>query len=70
MNARGGRADERQLRPSIRERARRSGSPDVDALTALEPVGGLVEPGWPLNPRYDVPTILREAIEQHLATTS
>jgi hypothetical protein len=32
----------------------------------LEPYGGLVEPEWALRPRYDFPTIVREAIEEHL----
>ncbi len=32
----------------------------------LEPYGGLVEPEWGLRPRYDFPTIVREAIEEHL----
>jgi 2',3'-cyclic-nucleotide 2'-phosphodiesterase (5'-nucleotidase family) len=33
----------------------------------LEPYGGLVEAAWELRPRYDFPTILREAIEENLA---
>ena len=33
----------------------------------LEPYGGLVEPEWRLDVRYDFPTILREALEEHLA---
>jgi hypothetical protein len=33
----------------------------------LERYGGLVDPDWGLRPRYDFPTILREAIEEHLA---
>jgi 2',3'-cyclic-nucleotide 2'-phosphodiesterase (5'-nucleotidase family) len=34
----------------------------------LEPYGGLVEEAWALRPRYEFPTILREVIEEHLAT--
>jgi hypothetical protein len=33
----------------------------------LEPYGGLVEPDWALDVRYDFPTIMREALEEHLA---
>ncbi len=33
----------------------------------LEPYGGMAEPGWGLEIRYDFPTIVREAIEEHLA---
>ena len=32
----------------------------------LESYGGLVERDWNLRPRYDFPTIVREAIEEHL----
>jgi 2',3'-cyclic-nucleotide 2'-phosphodiesterase (5'-nucleotidase family) len=32
----------------------------------LEPYGGMVEADWGLEARYDYPTILREAIEEHL----
>lgn len=32
----------------------------------LGPLGGYVEAEWKLRPRYDFPTILREAIEEHL----
>jgi len=32
----------------------------------LEDYGGLIEPDWNLSIRYDFPTIIREAIEQHL----
>lgn len=32
----------------------------------LEPYGGLVEAEWGLEIRYDFPTIVREAIEEHL----
>jgi 2',3'-cyclic-nucleotide 2'-phosphodiesterase (5'-nucleotidase family) len=32
----------------------------------LEPYGGMVEAEWGLTARYDVPTIVREAIEEHL----
>lgn len=32
----------------------------------LEPYGGLVEREWDIRPRYDFPTIVREAIEEHL----
>ena len=32
----------------------------------LEPYGGLVEEEWDLRARYDFPTIVREAIEEHL----
>jgi 5'-nucleotidase len=32
----------------------------------LEPYGGLVERDWNLRARYDFPTIVREAIEEHL----
>jgi len=31
----------------------------------LEPYGGMVEESWNLRPRYDFPTILREAVEEH-----
>ena len=31
----------------------------------LEPYGGMVEESWSLRVRYDFPTILREAIEEH-----
>jgi 2',3'-cyclic-nucleotide 2'-phosphodiesterase (5'-nucleotidase family) len=34
----------------------------------LEPYGGYADPAWELRPRYDLPTILREALEQYLAT--
>jgi len=34
----------------------------------LEPYGGYADPAWALSPRYDAPTILREALEEHLAT--
>ncbi len=33
----------------------------------FEPYGGYVEHAWDLHPRYDVPTILREAVEEYLA---
>ena len=33
----------------------------------LEPYGGYVREGWGLDPRYDMPTIVREAVEEHLA---
>ncbi len=33
----------------------------------LEEYGGLVDPAWNLTPHYDVPTILREALEEYLA---
>lgn len=33
----------------------------------LEPYGGLVPADWRLRVRYDFPTIVREAIEEHLA---
>jgi 2',3'-cyclic-nucleotide 2'-phosphodiesterase (5'-nucleotidase family) len=33
----------------------------------LEPYGGMVEADWGLAARYDYPTIVREAIEEHLA---
>jgi hypothetical protein len=33
----------------------------------LEPYGGLVESEWKLDVRYDFPTIVREAIEEHFA---
>jgi 2',3'-cyclic-nucleotide 2'-phosphodiesterase (5'-nucleotidase family) len=32
----------------------------------LEPYGGMVEESWNLRARYDFPTILREAVEEHL----
>ena len=32
----------------------------------LDSYGGLVDPGWGLEVRYDFPTIVREAIEEHL----
>ena len=32
----------------------------------LEPYGGMVDADWQLQARYDFPTILREAIEEHL----
>jgi 2',3'-cyclic-nucleotide 2'-phosphodiesterase (5'-nucleotidase family) len=34
----------------------------------LEEYGRLIEPGWQLSIRYDFPTIIREAIEERLAT--
>jgi 2',3'-cyclic-nucleotide 2'-phosphodiesterase (5'-nucleotidase family) len=33
----------------------------------FEPYGGYVDRGWNLRPRYEVPTILREALEDYLA---
>lgn len=36
----------------------------------LEPYGGYVDPDWQLQPRYDAPTILREALEPYLTTHS
>lgn len=33
----------------------------------LEPYGGYVEAEWALRPRYDMPTIMREAVEEYLA---
>jgi 5'-nucleotidase len=36
----------------------------------LEPYGGYVDPTWRLHPHYDVPTILREALEPFLAANS
>lgn len=33
----------------------------------LEPYGGLVDPSWQLEIRYDFPTIIREAVEERLA---
>lgn len=33
----------------------------------FEPYGGYVDPAWGLVARYDLPTILREALEEHLA---
>ena len=32
----------------------------------LEPHGGLVDPAWRLQVRYDFPTIVREAVEEAL----
>ena len=45
--------------------------PDRDYRVAgtdweLHPLGGLVDPDWELEPRYEFPTILREVIEEHL----
>jgi 2',3'-cyclic-nucleotide 2'-phosphodiesterase (5'-nucleotidase family) len=34
----------------------------------FESYGGYADPAWELHPRYDLPTILREALEEHLAT--
>jgi 2',3'-cyclic-nucleotide 2'-phosphodiesterase (5'-nucleotidase family) len=34
----------------------------------LEPYGGYADPAWGLCPHYDLPTILREALEHQLAT--
>jgi 2',3'-cyclic-nucleotide 2'-phosphodiesterase (5'-nucleotidase family) len=34
----------------------------------LEPSGGLVEESWGLRPRYEFPTIVREVVEEHLAS--
>jgi hypothetical protein len=31
----------------------------------LEPYGGMVAESWNLHARYDFPTILREAVEEH-----
>ena len=36
----------------------------------LESYGGLIEPDWRLEVRYDFPTIIREAIEEHLSAGS
>ena len=36
----------------------------------LEHYGGIVEPSWRLAVRYDFPTIIREAIEEHLANST
>ncbi|GAC1378230.1 MAG: bifunctional UDP-sugar hydrolase/5'-nucleotidase [Ktedonobacteraceae bacterium] len=36
----------------------------------LEPYGGYAEPSWNLQPNYDMPTILREALEAYLETHS
>jgi 2',3'-cyclic-nucleotide 2'-phosphodiesterase (5'-nucleotidase family) len=33
----------------------------------LEPYGGYADSAWDLRPRYDLPTILREALEEYLA---
>jgi 5'-nucleotidase len=33
----------------------------------LDALGGLTDPGWGLRPSYDFPTIVREAVEEHLA---
>jgi 2',3'-cyclic-nucleotide 2'-phosphodiesterase (5'-nucleotidase family) len=51
-----------------------SESPDPERTYAvagtdweLEPYGGLVEGEWRLEVRYDFPTIVREALEEHLA---
>jgi 2',3'-cyclic-nucleotide 2'-phosphodiesterase (5'-nucleotidase family) len=33
----------------------------------LEPYGGYADRSWELHPRYDLPTILREALEEYLA---
>jgi 2',3'-cyclic-nucleotide 2'-phosphodiesterase (5'-nucleotidase family) len=51
-----------------------AGPPDLDPHARysvagtdweLEPFGGMVEESWGLRARYDFPTILREAIEEH-----
>jgi 2',3'-cyclic-nucleotide 2'-phosphodiesterase (5'-nucleotidase family) len=34
----------------------------------FESYGGYADPAWELRPNYDLPTILREALEDHLAT--
>jgi 2',3'-cyclic-nucleotide 2'-phosphodiesterase (5'-nucleotidase family) len=34
----------------------------------FEPYGEYADPAWELHPRYDLPTILREALEEYLAT--
>lgn len=34
----------------------------------LEPYGGMVEESWGLRVRYDFPTILREAVEEHFGS--
>lgn len=36
----------------------------------LEPYGGYIDPNWHLHPHYDIPTILREALEPFLAARS
>ena len=36
----------------------------------LEHYGGIVDPDWRLAVRYDFPTIIREAIEEHLANVA
>jgi 2',3'-cyclic-nucleotide 2'-phosphodiesterase (5'-nucleotidase family) len=33
----------------------------------FEPYGGYADPAWGLHPKYDVPTILREALEEYVA---
>ena len=34
----------------------------------FESYGGYVDASWGLRPKYEVPTILREALEEYLAT--
>jgi 2',3'-cyclic-nucleotide 2'-phosphodiesterase (5'-nucleotidase family) len=36
----------------------------------FESYGGYADPAWELRPKYDLPTILREALEDHLASHS
>jgi 2',3'-cyclic-nucleotide 2'-phosphodiesterase (5'-nucleotidase family) len=36
----------------------------------FEAYGGYADPAWELRPQYDLPTILREALQDHLATHS
>jgi len=41
-----------------------------DCLLVVRGRLGYTDPDWDLHPSYDVPTILREALEEYLATHS
>ncbi|MDP9382417.1 MAG: bifunctional metallophosphatase/5'-nucleotidase [Chloroflexota bacterium] len=49
--------------PVDAERAYRVAGTDWE----LEPYGGYVQEDWALQPRYEMPTILREAVEEYVA---
>ncbi len=66
----------RQLRGKPRGRLFFAGPAEVDPGRTyrvagtdweLDSYGGLVDKAWGLQPRYDFPTIVREAVEEHLA---
>jgi len=66
----------RSLRGRAQGRLFSVGTRDVDPLRTYRVAGsdwelgglsGLSNPGWALSPDYDFPTIVREAVEEHLA---